>query len=133
MSLMDWGPELDIGVNEMNHQHQDLLSLMNRLHQLWLEKANRSEQADALEKLKLMTVRHFKEEEDFQESIGWAKLATHKIIHTKLLETFAAHEAKFKSGQPLDMDFFNFLQFWLASHIKGIDKEYGTFAKSKSA
>lgn len=133
MGLMNWSAELDVGVDEMNHQHQNLLDLMNVLHDKWKKKEMQSQLADALNKLKFATLDHFKEEEEFQEQIKWEKRDTHKIIHQRLIESFLKHEEDFKKTGELTEDFFNFLQFWLSSHIQGIDKEYGNFANKKSA
>lgn len=133
MGLMNWSAQLDIGVDEMNHQHQNLLVLMNDLHDKWQKKEMRIQLAEALNKLKLATLDHFKEEEEFQEKIKWEKRDTHKIIHQRLIDTFLKHEEEFKKTGELTEPFFHFLRFWLSSHIQGIDKEYGDFAKKKSA
>ena len=131
MSLMKWSAQLDIGVTEMNHQHQDLLNLMNDLHDAFEAKKNFEEQKNCFLKLKVATVEHFKEEEMFQEEMQWSKLATHKIIHKRLLEEFTKHESVFIQTKELTDDFFRFLKFWLSSHIQGIDMEYGQHYKQK--
>lgn len=131
MSLMNWGPQLDIGVSEMNHQHQHLLDLMNDLHDAFEKKKTFEDIKICFLKLKVATVDHFDEEEKFQEKIGWQKIATHKIIHQRLLEEFSKHEVEFNKNRELTQDFFRFLQFWLSSHIQGIDMEYGNHFKQK--
>jgi len=125
MSLLSWSSLLDIGVPEMNHQHQDLLELMNKLHDCFEAKKSFEEQKICFLKLKLATIEHFENEEAYMEKINWNKLATHKIIHQRLLQEFCKHEESFIEKQTLTDDFFRFLQFWLSSHIQGIDMEYG--------
>lgn len=129
MSLMKWGSELDIGVEDMNHQHMHLLDLMNDLHNKWENKQTKFIISEALEKLKLATIAHFKEEEAYQEKIGWQKRDTHKLIHQRLLDKFNTLELEFKNTGLLGEPFFNFLRFWLSSHIQGIDKEYGHYSQ----
>ncbi len=131
MSLLQWSAQLDIGVDEMNYEHQDLLDLMNNLHDAYESKQSFENQKKCFLKLKMATIEHFEHEEKFQEKIGWAKLATHKIIHQRLLEEFVKHEKNFLETSLLTDDFFRFLKFWLSSHIQGIDMEYGQSVKQK--
>lgn len=133
VSIMEWSSQLDIGVDEMNHQHQVLLDLMNDLHNKWERKESRLVLGEALTKLKLATVEHFREEEEFQEKIGWSKLDTHKMIHKRLLDKFGSLEEEFKKTGELGEPFFHFLRFWLSSHIQGIDKEYAAFSNGAKA
>ena len=59
MSLLKWSAQLDIGVSEMNHQHQDLLDLMNNLHDAYEAKQSFDAQKVCFLKLKTATVEHF--------------------------------------------------------------------------
>jgi hemerythrin len=131
MSLLNWSAQLDIGVAEMNHQHQDLLDLMNGLHDAYEARRDFDAQKICFLKLKMATVEHFEKEEQYMNKIQWPKLATHKVIHQMLLAEFGKHEKIFMEKRELTDDFFRFLKFWLSSHIQGIDMEYGQSVKQK--
>ncbi|MBY0516435.1 MAG: bacteriohemerythrin [Bacteriovoracaceae bacterium] len=130
MGLMEWSDKLDIGVPTMNHEHQNLLNLMNQLFDKWEKKASRAEIQTAIEKLKVATTDHFKHEEVHLEKIKWEKLASHKIIHKRLLDDLDKFEKEYKAGAELGKPFFTFLKMWLTGHIQGIDSEYGTKTQS---
>lgn len=134
MSFFKWQPTFDVGVEEMNQEHQQLMQLMNRLYELNDKKAAKLELRLALKALGDFTVRHFSDEEKYMASIQYQGLDTHKIIHQNLLKQFGEHVDRFeKGGDHLSPQFFEFLRFWLSAHIQGVDIKYGDFAKKKSA
>lgn len=133
MKLMEWSDQLDVGVQEMNHQHQDLLDLMNTLYEGNNEGKSFEELLPTLSKLKEYTIRHFKEEEEYMESIKFDGLASHKIIHEQLLKRFAQEEEKIIESKKFPDSFFGFLKVWLSAHIKGIDMKYGMHNLGKIA
>lgn len=128
MTIMTWSDSLDIGVAEMNGQHQTLIEIMNRLHDQFEADAEMSEQKKTLEELANFTVKHFGEEEQYMASIDYPLLDTHKRIHANLLEEFGSHKTSFEETGELTTKFFSFLKLWLTAHIQGIDKKYGLHA-----
>ncbi|WP_127717170.1 bacteriohemerythrin [Halobacteriovorax sp. HLS] len=125
MSLMEWSEELDIKVDDMNNEHKNLLNIMNLMFDMYKENPNNPEFRGLFLSLKDATVEHFTNEEEFMEKMNFSGIATHKIIHKKLLETFGEHLAKYEENGSVDHTFFDFLKFWLRSHIVGIDTKYG--------
>jgi hemerythrin len=119
----------------MNDQHQVLLKMMNKLYDGTADGMQRIEALDRLGKLFNYTVKHFKEEEEYMESIGFEGLKSHKLIHVNLLERLGVLAEGFKNStdEKLSADFFNFLKFWLSAHIKGIDMKYGEHASEQKA
>lgn len=133
MSLMNWNEKLDVGVHEMNDEHKGLLDLMNKLYDISKQKAPFSSQLQVLNDLKNATVQHFEHEEAYMEKIGWESASSHKYIHKGLLESFSKHYDEAQKNSKIPEEFFDFLKFWLAAHIQGIDKKYGDFANKKIA
>lgn len=129
MPIMLWDPSLDVGVEPMNREHQDILDLMNRIYDARAQGRQGPPINQLVADLGAVCTRHFADEEAYMASIGYRDLASHKILHHKLLERFTsyANEIKAAHGVPSD-DFFNFLKFWLTSHIKGVDVKYGLAA-----
>ncbi|MFK7827078.1 MAG: bacteriohemerythrin [Oligoflexales bacterium] len=124
---MIWKSDLDIGIENMNNQHKKLIDLMGILY----DNNEKSVDKKVLEKnmsdLFDYTVRHFKEEEKYLESNDYSGLPTHKIIHQDLLAKLKTHYESFQNGDNTNIsdEVFVFLNFWLSSHIKGIDMKYG--------
>ena len=133
-NVFEWSPQLDIGVNNMNHQHQILIDYMNKLFQDNEDKKPKTVIVQSAKKLQDYTIRHFKEEETYLASIDYPGLDTHKLVHKNLLQQLDGHIKDFQAnGETLPSTFFDFLKFWLKAHIMGVDKKYGDFANKKAS
>ena len=134
MPLMNWDTSLDIGVEEMNAEHQEILSLMNRVFDAHEAGQTGAPILAAIDELAKVCVAHFKDEENYMEQIGFKELPQHKKIHERLLTKLSLHAEEIKAADgKVDEAFFNFLRFWLSAHIKGIDSKYAEHARLKKA
>lgn len=130
MQFIQWDSRFDIGVNEMNGEHKEIMNLMNRLYELNEKRANKLELTVAIKNLAEYTVKHFKDEETYMASIKYPDLEKHKAIHQNLLNNLKLHQDKFEKGSGMvDNDFFAFLKLWLSAHIQGIDMKYGDYVR----
>lgn len=126
MAFLEWTKELDVGAEKFNAQHRDLITCMNRLYEAADAKKPKEALGTILNELGQLVVKHFKEEEEHMQEIGFNGIDTHKIIHQTLLTKFQEHVEAFENGPgELSQGFFDFLKMWLTSHIKGIDTKYG--------
>ena len=132
-SMFTWKANYDLGVDAMNDEHKTLIALMDRLYQEHENGAAYETLANTIDELGAYTVKHFKDEEEFMESIEFPDLKVHKLIHEDLLKKFARHVETFKTSREIDPNFFNFLQLWLSAHIQGIDMKYADHSKSHAA
>lgn len=128
MAIMEWTTELATGVSSMDEQHKILIGLMNRLHDENTAGKGKAVLLNSFKELASYTAKHFKNEEDYMESINYPDLKIHKMNHTKLLDQVANHLNQTETTGELNEDLFPFLKMWLKSHIKGIDTKYGAFA-----
>lgn len=132
MPYLEWTPELDVGVDQMNQEHQKLIDLMNYFADIAEKGVPRPEAVKALEALGAYTTEHFAHEEVVMERMAFPDVAKHKLIHRSLLKQFGEHAEKFKAtGKSAEL--LMFLKVWLKSHIKGIDTKYGRHANSSAA
>lgn len=134
MPVMTWNDSLDVGVDAMNAEHRDILSAMNAIYDL--HNAGRSGDVvnRAVAALGGICARHFADEEKFMAKIGFPGLKMHRHIHEKLLERFTRFASDITAaGGEASEEFFDFLRYWLTSHIKGIDTKYGAHAASRQA
>ena len=126
MSLLQWSEKLDVNVAGMNQEHVQLIKLMNTVYDANSQCAGKANITKALDDLVKYVVMHFENEEAYMESIGFSGLKTHKYIHKDLLDRVGGHVEDYKNAQSdsLPDSFFEFLKFWLVSHIQGIDTKY---------
>ena len=125
MVLMEWNAGLVLGVASMDKEHQDLVAAMNRVHDLATQKADKRTVDVALLHLVQLTKKHFADEEQHMERIGFEGRRIHARIHEDLLEKVGTHYAAFQAGDgTVPQAFFDFLVHWLRAHILGIDRKY---------
>jgi len=131
MPIMTWDDSLDVGVAQMNREHQGLLDLMNALYDRAKAGESGPEMIALLDRLATATVEHFAHEEAHMDHIGHAGAEAHKRIHKDLLDKFQRHSEAIKARNGvIEESFFNFMRFWLSAHIRGIDMKYAEKAKS---
>jgi hemerythrin-like metal-binding protein len=133
--LFSWdAKQYALDIAEMDAQHQVLISMMNELAERAAANAPKSEVLALLKQLGNYTIQHFREEEAYMERIGYPQLETHKVIHRELLSNLRQHVAAFDAGSgKVAGDLLGFLKFWLAAHIRGIDRQYASFERRRSA
>lgn len=134
MTFFTWDPvKLDVGVALINNEHQNLIFLMNKLHERHAAGADKAELTKILTDLQDYTIKHFHDEEEYQASIGYPELEVHQLIHKDLLHIlnkFARdYFASFSREVPTKL--FEFLSMWLTAHISHIDMKIGKFAAAK--
>ena len=131
---LKWDSSLDIQVPDMNDEHKVLIDMMNRLLERNEAKAAKSEIKKLLNDFVAYALKHFSDEEAYMAQIKFPGLEVHKLVHKRLVEKLTMYARDFDEKQErLPTEFFNFLHFWLVSHIKGIDIQYGHFSRGKAA
>lgn len=124
--LLTWTNDLATTVDAMDDEHKIIVSLMNKLFKLNQEQASKAVITKALNELADYSAKHFSDEEAYMESINYSDLAKHKLLHTQLLSKLGEHADNYINGpsEYMPNDFFQFLKFWLTTHINHIDKKY---------
>lgn len=133
MANFQWDASLDVGVEAMNQEHKILVGLMNSLYQKNQAGASKEELTAAAGELHAYVLKHFADEEEYMASIGFPALEAHKKLHANLLDELQKFLQAFQAGSEtsISAEFETFLNFWLATHIRGIDYRYGDYAKSQ--
>jgi len=128
MALIEWSPNLSVGVDDMDQQHRKLISLVNQFHDAL--KAGKGDDASKgiLIQLVQYTHTHFAAEEQLQARYGYPELAAHNKLHAELIAQVNQMVEKIKAGKMVSaVTIANFLKDWLTQHILGTDKLYGQF------
>lgn len=125
MTLMKWDRTLDIGVEEMNREHYEILLAMNKVYNAH-RAGERGQLINSLmARLYDVCALHFIDEERFMRETGFPGQQTHALIHKRLLHGLAAHaQAIQAAGGVADEAVFAFLRRWLVAHVQGVDIKY---------
>jgi hemerythrin len=131
--FVKWGPELDIGMPEINRQHQRLVSLINELHRTLNEEYGLDTIKRIVQGLVDYTATHFAYEEELFERFGYPQTASHKEKHGQLVGQVLDFQQRVVRGEDVADELMAFLKAWLVNHIQKSDKEYTQFLLSRGA
>ena len=134
--MLQWKEEYEVGVVEIDEQHQKLIDIANRVYELMrnelaLDKYDQI--VEILQELKEYTVYHFHFEEGLMQKARYKKRFSHKILHQNFL---AQVEAVDLSAVDEEQDAYlvrimDFIANWLIDHIVGEDKKVGKSVRAQ--
>jgi hemerythrin-like metal-binding domain len=125
MPLVVWKEEFSIGVPMFDAEHQDLLDIINTLHDQAMAGAPADTLVATCDRLMAHTVTHFDHEEARFE--GYPRAEEHRRMHTKLKERVAAFRREIAGTNAVDGT--KLITDWLAHHITGEDKTFGAWIR----
>ena len=122
--LLEWNSELDVGVAELNRQHQRLIDIANELYRLSRQGNNEYAMRRVMDSLINYTATHFRYEEMLMERYGYPDLAAHQEKHARLVEKVMGFKHRIDRGELLVDELMDFIREWLNRHIRHTDQEY---------
>lgn len=132
MAIFAWKEEYSVNVKEIDKQHQQLVTMVNELHEAMVQQKGKDALGTILAKLITYTATHFAAEEKLMRDNGYPDFAEHKAKHEKMVAKVLALQNDYKAGKiTLTHEVSKFLQDWLNKHILGTDKQYSAFLNSK--
>ena len=132
MSFISWNDLMSVQVKEIDLQHQQLVKILNDLHDSM--QIGRSEDIlmKILDELFCYAKQHFATEERYFKQFDYPESEKHieEHIHFKTIVFEFVNELNTgKIG--LSLDILNFLKQWLYTHILETDKKYASFFSEK--
>ena len=129
MSILEWDQRFELGVKHFDEQHQQLVALLNDLHDKINDSAVTNEALDAvIVKLVDYATDHFAGEENSMAYHEFPGLACHRGEHLKFCRMVATFQDDFQDGKnDFALDILSFLGNWLFDHILITDSEYCKF------
>jgi hemerythrin len=125
-----WTPDLAIGVEAIDRQHQDLFAAIDRLLVAMSDGRGRGEVAQLLGFLGQYAVEHFRDEEQLMSQSRYPDLAQHRRVHEEFKADFGRLSAQLEAGGPtssLVLEVNRRAAQWLRTHVMGMDKKLGAF------
>ncbi|MBK7142688.1 MAG: bacteriohemerythrin [bacterium] len=135
MAFINWNDKLSVQVAAMDQQHQQLVGLVNKLHDVMMSGRTRDHVGPILTELVSYTKKHFVAEEGFMLAIKYPGYDAHKKLHDDLTKKVVEFQQRLEKGELVTPNtLLNFLHLWLVNHIQEEDSAYGKFAtKNQSA
>jgi NNP family nitrate/nitrite transporter-like MFS transporter len=121
--LISWDEEFSVGVEAIDRQHTQLLSLINQIDVV-IQKGGGYEQfASLVNDLIEFTNRHFAYEEKLLAKNHCPDIETHKKSHMRLRVELSRWQEKVAEASPEEMnEHMLFLRIWFPGHILNVDK-----------
>ena len=128
MHSFSWKPIYSVGDEEIDHQHQALIGLMNDYYVCQLDGAHEKAR-EVLARLLSLTMKHFQEEEDRMLKAKYPYFKEHQRAHQDLLKSVdgLVREYMHTPNPETAAHLSTFLKVWLTRHILGSDKKYGPY------
>jgi hemerythrin len=124
MTLLHWRDEYTVGIEAVDHEHRELIELINRLHrQLDSPEARLTVPAFFGDLLRGISA-HFALEEKFMRDQGYRRLGPHKEDHERLLDELRDIMDAFEQSEEIDaLELSQRLDAWFSRHFRTHDAE----------
>ncbi len=132
MAFVDWSPNLSVGIDFIDADHQQSITLLAELQGLVASDQPRTAAIEKLDELIEFSEQHFRLEERLMKENNYREFAQHQAIHKKLLQQTAELRERLASGATdIGPEVMDFLKEWLMRHILESDKHFGGFLEGK--
>jgi hemerythrin len=124
MILLRWKDEYSVGIEAVDHEHKQLIDLINRLHEK-LDAADARLTVPAFfgDLLKEISA-HFALEEELMRDQGYGRLDQHKDDHERLLDELREIMDAFEQSEEIDaVELSLRLDSWFSRHFRTHDAE----------
>ena len=135
MPLIQWTPDLAVGVDKIDDQHKKLFQAADDLAEAMWSGKGAEEVSKTIRFLIEYTHYHFRDEEATMTQESYPGLAEQQRAHTKFTDDMGALGDKLEAGSVTSSDAIQVLTTacnWFREHIKVMDKALGDFLKEKA-
>lgn len=125
MALIEWREEFNTGDAGVDHEHRELVELINALHARLDEGAARDEVEGFLGEVYARISSHFALEERLMRSAGYSGYSEHKESHEALLDEIREIMIGYDAGafEAFDADLAQRLNAWFSDHFSTFDTD----------
>jgi hemerythrin-like metal-binding protein len=132
MAFLQWSPNLSVGIDFMDADHQKLMELLTELHDLVGAGQIQTAAIEKLDELIDFTQQHFRLEERLMEESDYDGFEQHRQLHEVLLQEVAELRQHLTVGEKnAGPEIMDFLKDWLIRHILESDKHLGGFLEER--
>lgn len=131
MAFIEWTGKNQIGIPEVDEQHQKLFDILNRLHAAVSTGDEQGTIFGVLNELVDYTVYHFNTEEELFKKFNYPAMDEHVVEHNSLTKQAIDLQGQLRDGSAtISFELLDFLYDWLMDHTTGLDMEFGNFIRT---
>jgi hemerythrin len=121
MALLQWKEHYSVGVDAVDHEHKELIELINRLHDELMAKGEKPSISAFFGDLFTGISAHFALEERFMRERGYDQLSQHKADHERLLDEIRDIMDDFEDHEIASAELGARLDAWFSRHFETHD------------
>jgi hemerythrin len=122
MALLHWESRYSVGIAAIDHEHQELIELVNRLYEKATTQGSKGAVLDFFGDLFKAISSHFALEERFMRERGYDHLVQHKTDHERLLDEVRDIMEDFEASDRFDERVLaQRLDAWFSRHFETHD------------
>ena len=122
MSVLQWREEFSVGIDEVDHEHRELIELIRGLQKNLATGSTVDEITETLGEIYALIAAHFALEEKAMRKMRYAALADHKEDHETLLDDLRdIIDAVEDDGVLDDVQLTDDLNRWFSDHFRTHD------------
>lgn len=129
MPIIEWKMDCQIGIQEIDRHHKNLVSSLNKAYDLFRE--GKEIDLSFLHELINCSSRHFACEEAWMRKTSYPNLEAHQEEHDMFTSKILVFEKEYKHSARISVELLWFLCNWVTHHIKETDAEFGRFVDSQ--
>lgn len=122
MPLIEWKDQFKVGIPDVDHEHRQLIELINRLHDAMSGGEADMSVADFLGEIHAHVAAHFALEEKIMRDRHYDQYQDHKQDHERLLDEISDIQDGWEEEEFYDdAQFARILQHWFSEHFRTRD------------
>lgn len=122
MAPLEWKPEYSVGIASVDHEHRELIALVNRISEALASDQPVDEVEKVFGDLFRAISSHFALEERFMREHGYDQLRQHKADHERLLDALRDIMDDYREGRPeAGEHFIGAVEAWFTDHFQSHD------------
>ena len=120
--LLEWREDFSLGVPAVDHEHRELIGLINELYEDLQRPQSESDVGDFLGELFARISAHFALEEKIMRDSRYDEYRDHKGDHERLLDEIRDLMDDFDDDEVVDVEAFGrTLEHWFSEHFRTRD------------
>ncbi len=122
MLLIEWKDEFSLGIPSVDHEHRELIDIINELYAKLPEEHSKDLVMDFLGELHAKIASHFALEEKIMIEKNYDKYEDHKADHERLLDELRTFMDEYENDEKFSEHAFGkFLEYWFIEHFRTKD------------
>jgi hemerythrin len=134
MEIVSWTPDLSVGQQKIDEQHQELFKRFNQVGEAIWNGQGKEEIGNIIEFLADYVNFHFADEEALMLENDYPEYSNQKSAHEGFILQVSEIKNKFEAGEATSefvVDVITKLGDWFKNHIKKLDKDLGDYLASR--